>query len=68
MKQVTISRQNDGSAKLTEWKDREKPTSEELTPIGAEICIYTTMPHDFCDAIRNLKKDEVSAILSGYLP
>ena len=68
MKNVTIYRHNDSSARIVTWSSRDKPTPKELTPEGAEIIMYTVLPHDEVDYLLNATKDKVSEHLSAYLP
>jgi len=63
MRDVTISKHGEGY-RMVAWANREDPTSEELTPDGAEIVMYTIMPSDWVEYVLEKSKDEISKILS----
>jgi hypothetical protein len=68
MRQVTLYRHNDSSARIVPWAEVDNMTELERTPVGAEILIYTTLPHDVVDYLMQATKDQVSEYLSSYLP
>jgi hypothetical protein len=68
MRQVTIYRHNDSSARIVPWAEVDKMTELERTPMGAELLVYTTLPHDVVEYLVGATKDKVSEYLSSYLP
>ena len=68
MQKVTIYRHNDGSARMSPWADQEKMTKEEISPVGAELIMYTALPSEVVEYLKNATKDRVSELLSDYLP
>jgi len=68
MLDVTIYRHEDGKARVVAWSDRDNPTEEELKPLWAKTMVYTPMPHDWYHMIKNKTEDEVSKILSRFIP
>lgn len=68
MRDVTIYRHEDGKAKVVPWSDRDNPTQEELHPEGARLIVYTPMPHDWYQMIKNRTEEEVNTILSRLIP
>ena len=67
MLDVTIYRHEDGKAKVVPWSDRDNPTQEELHPEGARLIVYTPMPHDWYQMIKNRTEEEVNTILSRFV-
>lgn len=69
MKNVSIYRNLQTSeAGFRIWADPDKPTPVELTPDGADIVIYTTLPSELVEFLLNAKRDKVSQVLNDYLP
>jgi hypothetical protein len=68
MQKVTIWRHNDGSARISPWADQEKMTKEEISPVGAELIMYTSLPSEVVEYLKTATKDRVSELLSYYLP
>lgn len=69
MKNVSIYRNLQTSeAGFKIWEDPDKPTDKELTPDGADIVIYTTLPTELVEFLLGTTRDKVSQVLSDYLP
>lgn len=69
MKDVTLWRSNeDGKARMIEWSDRDHPTEEEMMPEWHRFIVYTTMPTDWVEYVKNKTEDEVNVILSWFVP
>ena len=68
MQKVTIYRHADWSARISPWADQDKMTPEEISPVGADIIIYTTLHSEVVEYLKNATKDRVSELLSDFLP
>jgi hypothetical protein len=68
MIKTTIYRHNDGSSRMKVWVDQDKMTSEEISPVGADLIMYTSIPKDSVEYLKTQTKDKVSEYLASYLP
>lgn len=68
MRQCTIYRHSDSSARIVPWAKPDEMTDAEVSPEGAEIIMYTKLTHDEVEYLLNATKDKVSEHLSSYLP
>ncbi len=68
MREVTVFRRIDESVGMIEWADRDNPTPEEITPIGATKIYHTIFPCCMLDHFRDMKQDQVTAILMRMIP
>ena len=68
MRNVTIYRHNDSSTRFVEWKNQNEMDNSEITPNWAEILIYTKLPTELVEYLKNANKERVSNILADYIP
>lgn len=69
MKNVSIYRNLQTSkAGFRIWENPDEPTPAELTPDGADIVIYTSLPSELIEFLLEAKRSKVNEVLSDYLP
>lgn len=67
MKEITIFRHEDGTARWIVWKDRDNPSIEEINPEWAVFITYTIMPGEFCNYVANATKEKVHELLDSFI-
>lgn len=66
MKDITIFRHIDGTARGIVWEGGE-PSDDEANPEGATYITYTIMPDEFCAFVKNGTKEKVHELLDKFI-
>lgn len=67
MRDITIFRHQDWTARWVVWKDASKPTKEELTPEWAVYLTYSIMPNEFCEYVQHETQEKVNKLLNDFI-